>query len=117
MMRLRKISLTIFFVLLAVLSYFMLTPSPPEINVEFRFMDKVEHFAAFLILTVLLLFSIKPQAAGKKRMFIFSGAVLAFYGILMEVIQRYTGRTAEFADLIADLAGIAAGCFLSLFFL
>ena len=39
---------------------------------------------------------------------------LAFYGILIEVLQSFTPtRQAEFLDLVADLAGILLGWALS----
>ena len=110
-MNIRKISLALFFILIAALSYFMLIPHPPEIASGFRFMDKIEHFSAFFILAVLL-----TLGTGRRRVVLLL-AVLVVYGALIEFIQRYTGRSAELSDFIADVAGTVAGCIVSLFFL
>lgn len=67
--------------------------------------DKLEHIAAFFVLTVL------------ARMGWFSlgnllpGLVLLSYGIGLEYVQSmdFVGRTAAWSDVVADIIGILAG--------
>lgn len=67
--------------------------------------DKVQHFLAFLALTLLARLS-WPRLHG-----IWIVAMLAAYGIAIEYVQAmpFVGRTSSIADVVADLVGIAAG--------
>lgn len=95
----------------------MLTPHPPEIATGFRFIDKIEHFAAFLVLAVLFSVGIDRRRFSKIGAIVLMVAILVVYGAAIELIQPYTGRSADISDFFADVAGIAAGCIISLFFL
>ncbi len=113
----RKISLIAFFVLLVTLTVFMLIPSPPTVFPKIRFLDKVEHFSAFFVLTSLLLVYSGGISLKKRRFNLIFPSMLICYGILIEFLQGLTGRSIEVSDVIADVIGIAFGCILSLFFL
>tara|TARA_R110000868_G_scaffold6550_8_gene37113 strand:+ start:23061 stop:23471 length:411 start_codon:yes stop_codon:yes gene_type:complete len=70
--------------------------------------DKLEHIAAFLVLTLL------ARMAWPQRVWITPLALLS-YGVWIEWAQaaQGAGRTASGADIIADLIGIALGVLLA----
>lgn len=67
--------------------------------------DKIEHAAAFLVLTALTRIGWPSLSAW------FAAPLLLIYGIGIELAQAElgSGRTASLADLVADLVGILAG--------
>ncbi|WP_413658808.1 VanZ family protein [Maricaulis sp. D1M11] len=67
--------------------------------------DKVEHFLAFLVLTVLI------RLGWPRRSLILLSIIVLSYGALIELVQGmdWVGRTSSVADFIADGAGVAAG--------
>lgn len=67
--------------------------------------DKLEHAAAFLVLTLLASFGWR----GLPLWFITLAMIT--YGLLIELIQGspILQRTMSFADVVADIAGIALG--------
>lgn len=116
-MTMKRVSLILFIILFIVMSILMLIPNPPNIAQGIKSIDKFAHFAAFFMLSVLLALASGRDRGRKIRTLILSAVVLALYGIIIEQIQRYTGRNPELADFVADFAGIVAGCFTALFFL
>lgn len=85
-------------VLIAVLT---LTPTPHMPRGDFHW-DKLAHLVAFLVLVL-------PTAALWPRVAAWVGVLAVLYGGAIEVIQPFTGRSAEFADLLADGIGVALG--------
>ncbi|QNL20029.1 VanZ family protein [Hyphobacterium sp. CCMP332] len=67
--------------------------------------DKLEHAAAFLVLTLLAGFGWRALPLW------FITLAMITYGLLIELIQGspILQRTMSFADVLADLAGIALG--------
>ncbi len=90
---------------IAVLFYLTLSPSDSLPSVALA--DKVQHALGFFVLTLVygLMF---PRRRGLVT------AGVAALGVAVEVLQALMpfGRQAEFADLLADAAGIAAGLIL-----
>lgn len=79
-----------------------LSPSPAISNAGFN--DKVNHLLAFSTLTLAL--GLQRRKLGNWPLALLLGS----YGILIEVLQSFTpNRSAEWADLIADGAGIMIG--------
>lgn len=81
--------------------------SRPSLGVDLSGgLDKVAHFGAYLVLGVLL-----ARAASVVRLSIFVAILIgALYGAIDEFHQSFVpGRTAEFADWLADAAGTIAG--------
>ena len=64
--------------------------------------DKIAHMLAFTILVL-------PTAALWPRVSAFVGLLAVAYGGAIELIQPFTGRHAEAADLVADGVGVALG--------
>lgn len=68
--------------------------------------DKLLHALGFAVLVVPMTLA-RPMAAPG----IWLAAVA--YGLLIEIVQPYTGRMSEAADLMADALGAAAGILLA----
>lgn len=84
-----------------VVAWLALMPSPPPPEPSFG--DKLEHMAAFAVMTVT-----GVNAFGGRWRPV--ALALLAYGALIELAQSFTAtRTAEWGDLLADAAGIAAG--------
>lgn len=75
-------------------------------------LDKLIHFVMYMILTILLLKSIK----GRKYQII---GFSIFYGVLMEVLQFLisSGRSFEMYDIIANISGAIGGAIITTMFL
>ena len=86
-------------------------PSGRVPKVGIPYMDKVFHFGVFFVQSVLL--SLLPNIRTKSgyfRIILLSTLPAFVYGGLIEILQsRYFGRTGEWGDLIADVAGGLAG--------
>lgn len=101
MPQLRRLALAVFVLSLLVISYLALTPTPPR-AADLGW-DKLNHFSAFGTLTVL------GGLAWAGRRGRVAWALLA-YGGLIELLQtQVPGRSAEWADLLADGIGILLG--------
>ena len=79
--------------------------------------DKSLHFQAYLVLTFLIWFSIKPQEKVNWRklpawLIFFS---LTAYGAIDEVIQGHIGRSCDAMDLVTNITGILCGLVLLTF--
>jgi hypothetical protein len=79
--------------------------------------DKGLHFMAYLVLTFLLWFSIRPNE--KVRWHKFSAWLLLFlitgYGAADEVVQSFIGRTFDMLDIAANFSGAFFGLLLLTF--
>lgn len=73
----------------------------------FGYMDKVLHALVFAILVV-------PRTHRFPERWIRYALMAASLGLIIEVIQPQFGRTAEYADFVADLFGIALGVLVAL---
>jgi VanZ family protein len=111
-MRIAKaLSLFLYPACIAAVAFLSLIPNP-DIGVDFRYMDKVEHFLAYLALGAL---GTAFFIALKRRPFPAAAASLAAgiaVGALVEFIQPITGRHFELADLACNFAGAATGAFM-----
>ncbi|HPS56476.1 MAG TPA: VanZ family protein [Spirochaetota bacterium] len=88
----------------------MLAVTPGNYALETGFSDKLNHLAAFLVLSLLAL-------RAYPRMYLRCGLWLMLYGIVIEGIQIWIpGRSCSLMDLAADLCGIAAGVIPALIF-
>lgn len=73
--------------------------------------DKLEHIAAFFTLTVLM------RIGWPGRAHLLQTILLMGFGLFIELVQAtdMVGRTASWADMVADMIGILIGMFFSLF--
>jgi VanZ family protein len=104
--RLRALWLILGFLMLAGVLAICLVPLnlPPAAAL---YNDKVMHVLTFVLLTVW--FGALQKQPGRGGQLKLVGA-LFFYAIAIEVLQSFTTyRSAEFADLVADLIGILLG--------
>jgi VanZ family protein len=76
--------------------------------------DKCLHFLAYILLTFLFWFALRPNEKVRWRrgstwwvIFIIIG-----YSVIDEVLQSYVGRTCDAMDIATDLAGVLTGLFL-----
>jgi len=83
----------------------------PGVVYQARVSDKTLHFTAYLILTLLFWFSVRPDRKVNWRkatpwwVFI----VIVLYSLLDELSQSWVGRTCDMVDFAANLAGSVAG--------
>jgi VanZ family protein len=107
------ISLAIYWASLIFFAHIPIPESVRSANVS----DKSLHFLAYLVLTFLLWFSIKPQQKvnwGKFPVWIILVG-LTIYGSIDEIIQSFVGRTCDVFDISANLSGIIFGLLLLTF--
>lgn len=91
---------------IAVITIVALTPAPYA--AETGFSDKLNHIAAFMVLSFLAL-KVYPGR------FLVSGLWLLLYGIIIEAVQiLMPGRSCSVTDLGADVLGIFAGIFFTM---
>lgn len=95
--------------LAALVATLALTPTPPE-HISLGW-DKLNHAAAFAALAVCAVLG-WPDAPTARQVVVLL-ALLAFGGTI-ELLQRHVpGRSAEWADLLADAIGIVVGALLA----
>lgn len=97
------------------ISIFVLTSLPSKSLPHFAFDDKVKHFIAYLVLSVLLTLSLRAQSRFKrlKTGFIkYAFVITVLYSTFDEIHQIFIpGRDAEIWDWVANLFGIILGIF------
>jgi VanZ family protein len=84
-----------------------LIPQLPDVMGGSSYFDKLEHFAAYFVLGLLLFLSV--ERGNLKMAFLIAAACCFAYGAIIEFFQRFTQRQPEFWDLIADLLGALVG--------
>jgi len=93
---------------------FILTSLPSDSFIDtFKFSDKIKHFAAYLILSLLLSLAFHFQEkweAVKKKFYLYSVVAISVYGCLDEIHQMFIpNRSAEVLDWVADVTGAVLG--------
>lgn len=92
--------------LLLVISWLAFSPKPPD-GIDTGW-DKANHLLAFATLAVVSALSL--AGAQRQRKVVLG---LLAYGIFIELVQsQIPGRSAEPADVLADMAGVALGLLL-----
>ena len=69
-----------------------------------RVWDKLLHFTAYFGLA-----GIATVALGSLRGALWAGLSLAIFGGVLEIVQSFVGRDAEWGDEIANVIGVCAG--------
>ncbi|MEJ6001971.1 VanZ family protein [Paucibacter soli] len=92
--------------LLLVISWLAFSPKPP-VGIDTGW-DKLNHLLAFATLAVVSALSL--AGARRERKVVLG---LLAYGIFIELVQtQVPGRSAEVADVLADMVGVALGLLL-----
>lgn len=94
---------------------FFLSVWRPPTTIEFKFIDKAQHVAAYLIMALLFMLALKEgssQGERAKRITL-AFAVCFIFGALMEGVQHFLPlRMASFMDTVANGIGAATGVFI-----
>lgn len=90
--------------MVAVVWWGCLTPSPPDIPQPFPLFDKFEHCFAYLVLAA---WFAAIYLQHRQRVVIL--VLLIAMGGMIEILQHYTGRDAEWLDWLADIGGTLLG--------
>lgn len=102
-LRLRPLWLVAGWMLVLLVIYLSLAPSPPPLTKNQG--DKLEHILAY---AALMSWFVNLYAEMTPRMRIAAGLIAL--GVGLEFVQRWSGyRTFEVADMAADAVGVAAG--------
>ncbi|OGU55571.1 MAG: hypothetical protein A2V66_08415 [Ignavibacteria bacterium RBG_13_36_8] len=101
---------------------FVLTSIPSNaLPSPFGISDKVEHFIAYLILSIFIAMSLHFQKAYtflSRHFFLTSIVITTFYGIFDEFHQYYIpGRYCELWDIAANICGVLSGTLIGLYFI
>ena len=74
--------------------------------------DKFNHFAAYALLSLLLIHTLQARRHPSARLLAVSWLICVVYGLLLEGLQWFmeTGRQAEAGDLLANALGALAAC-------
>lgn len=95
---------------------FGLTTFPTKSLPSVAFSDKIKHFIAYFILTVLLKFALHFQEKydiSLKVCGLITLGIIGFYGLLDEIHQYFIpGRYCEFYDWVANILGGLIGVIL-----
>ncbi len=76
---------------------------------EVPYIDKVQHFVAFLGLAFLLAWAIPTSGRNPRTKMALAFLVAVCYGVVDEWTQQWVGRTSDLKDLAADSAGAFTG--------
>jgi VanZ family protein len=66
--------------------------------------DKLLHFTAYFGLA-----GIATVALGRRKAALWAALALAIFGGILEIVQSFVGRDAEWGDELANLLGAGAG--------
>ena len=82
------------------------------IDLDIPFLDKIVHFGMYLILGALVTFESRRITTYYYKYIVKILIICVLYGIFIEVVQYFLPwRGFEFADMIADGLGAAAGIY------
>ena len=97
--------LGLYWLTLFVLTHVPRLPTPPEMLKS----DKVGHFLAYGLLTVLFMTARATKVELRRVDYFKAFFILGVYGAFDELSQIPVGRSAELLDWCADLTGIGLG--------
>lgn len=103
----RRTAAIVFWPVLLLLVWGELAPHPPPIELETS--DKLLHFLAYFGLAAIL-----AAALGTGRALVCAVAGLVALGGVLEILQGFVGRDAEWLDAAANALGAIAGAVLGL---
>ena len=76
--------------------------------------DKLNHFAAYALLTLLLVHTLRASCTPPAHLLVISWLICCSWGLMLEGLQWYmgAGRLWEAGDLLANALGALAACVL-----
>ena len=96
--------------LILLVCYFSLTPTPPKIDIKFEYLDKLEHMLSYLVLMAWF-----AQLYHTKQSRIYYALFFIVLGITIEILQGLGGiRYFEYSDMLANTSGVVMGLLLTL---
>ncbi|GMR16014.1 MAG: hypothetical protein BMS9Abin31_0314 [Gammaproteobacteria bacterium] len=102
MLRYFKLWWFIGWLLVIAICYLSLAPIPPDFDIKFKYVDKLEHFLTYLLLTGWF-----AQLYQTKQSRLFYLVFFILMGMLLEVLQGLgTVRVFEYSDIVANSAGV-----------
>lgn len=102
MLRFFNLWLSIGWLMVLLACYFSLTANPPEFNIEFEYLDKLEHFLAYFILMFWF-----AQLYKTSRIRLFYIFFFVSMGVILEILQGLGGiRFFEYSDMLANTSGV-----------
>ena len=109
----RTLILVLWAVLICCVVVGSLLPAASPVMVEigsFHINDKVLHFSAYLVLSLLPVIGFRDRRRG-----LMAGLSMFLLGILMEAGQHFSpGRAVELGDVVANGVGVSCGTLLGL---
>jgi VanZ family protein len=106
----RRAGAWLFWPALAVVVWGELTPHPPKLAA--LLWDKAEHFIAYFGLALLA-----SLGWGLRRSLVLVFAAVVALGGMLEILQSFVGRDAEWGDFFANSLGALAGLALAVVYL
>lgn len=115
-MKKQNLLLGVSFIWMAVIFILCTMPSQeiPNPGINLPHLDKVVHFGMFFILSLLMRQGFECwKYRNLKTIYVITIGVSLLYGGLIEILQySFFNRGGDVWDLLADIAGAAAGCLL-----
>jgi len=107
--RSKQVSVVLVLLYAVLIAWFSLTPGTAH-EPYFPHDDKVMHFCAYLVFSVLCL-----PFINQRYSLLFCAAGIFCYGVLIELVQAYVPlRDTSFLDVLANTSGVFSGMFLVL---
>ncbi len=104
---LARASRILVFVVAAAILVLSLLPRMPESFDRMRYSDKLAHFFAYLCWGALVFLALQEGLIWRR---VLVGMLICLlFGGLIEYLQRFTGRSTDLLDLLADGLGAGAG--------
>lgn len=102
----------------AAVAFVSLWPSSGEGIELFPQADKAGHFAMYALLSFVCAGTVKQDEIKTAKIKVFIVVLCALYGLLIEILQELMpyGRTFEWLDAVANLAGALAGMLINAVF-
>lgn len=96
----------------AIIVLYLSASAVPQLNLNFALADKVNHFAAYALLSVLMCWGIwQTKKVFERKVLLAVLIISSTYGILMEIMQYlfFPNRYFDYGDMLANILGSILG--------
>jgi VanZ family protein len=101
--------LTIGWLLVLLVCYFSLTSTPPRVDIQFKYLDKLQHLFSYFVLMFWF-----AQLYPQNKIRVYYALFFISLGIALEILQGLGGvRLFEYADMLANATGVVIGYILT----